>query len=94
MELYDIKHPLRGEEYENHKFTQPFADKIKALASEPRGFFKYKKNMRAALETSIMQSEEFSKALKEKKLNVRLELKYRLFGWEAVSDKEFKNLVK
>jgi len=28
MELYDIKHPLRGEEYENYKFTQPFADKI------------------------------------------------------------------
>lgn len=54
MELYDIKHPLRGEEYEDYKYIQPFGDKIQFIASEPKSFFKYKKNMRATLETSIM----------------------------------------
>ena len=62
MELYDIKHPLRGEDYENYKFIQAFADKIQSIASQPRCYFKYKKNMRATLETSIMQGEEFVKA--------------------------------
>jgi hypothetical protein len=65
MELYDIKHPLRGEEYENYKFTQPFADKILSIASEPKGFFKYVYDYRNNQLTSYRRAEEIVKKLSQ-----------------------------
>ena len=66
MKNYDIKHPLRGEEYEEcPQFKQEFADKIQHIASDPQSFMKYKRSQRQTLDKSALQSEEFLKKEQE-----------------------------
>ena len=60
MNKYNIKHPLRGEEFENCvPMKQEFARKIIQKAIDPKTFLEYKKDRRATLDQSYMKSDEF-----------------------------------
>lgn len=95
MKEYDIKHKLRGGEYEEcPDFKQKFADKILYKATDPKSFLHFKKNSRAALDQSVLHSDEHLKAEQEEFALHRATMRYRLFGKDGLNnEKEFKILV-
>lgn len=47
MNVYDIKHPLRGPKYEKYKaLEEVFKDKILSLVSNQNAYLKYKSDIR------------------------------------------------
>ena len=95
MKEYDIKHKLRGGEYEEcPDFKQKFADKILYKATDPKSFLHFKKNSRATLDQSILHSDEHLKAEQEEFALHRAIMRYRLFGKDGLNtEKEFQTLV-
>lgn len=90
MIKYDVKHPLRDEEKakDTSEWEYPFDKKIIAEANGPGAYIHYKKNNR-----EVMEYSRAAKAVEKKKkmhaAKTRLILKYRIYGRDGVSDKEF-----
>lgn len=92
MSEHDIKHPLRGEEYQEYTFKQPFSDKIQYEARDSKNYIKYKINRRNMLEQSYQMTDEQISEQKEDQNKLRLIMKYRLYGRDGVTNKEFDRL--
>ena len=58
MEKYDVKHPLRGEEYKEYRVKQPFKDKIRQEITNLQCFLNYKNDARGVLERSVARSDD------------------------------------
>ena len=60
MNEWDIKHPLRGPEYDNIPvLKQEFKDHILGLVTNPDSFFNYKKDCRRTMKFSKLNSDEY-----------------------------------
>lgn len=57
-------------------------------------FLEYKKDRRATLETSVIQSEEHVQAENDEFQKQRMILRYRLYGRDGVTKREFNKLVR
>eukprot|EP00356_Strombidium_inclinatum_P013073 CAMPEP_0170502588 /NCGR_PEP_ID=MMETSP0208-20121228/41959_1 /TAXON_ID=197538 /ORGANISM="Strombidium inclinatum, Strain S3" /LENGTH=155 /DNA_ID=CAMNT_0010781741 /DNA_START=15 /DNA_END=482 /DNA_ORIENTATION=- len=94
MNDYDIKHPFRGEEFEDYdNYKQHFADKIQYKAADPKSFLGYKRDQRATLDQSQALSEDHIKAEYAAYQKSRMILRYRLYGFEGITRREFHKLV-
>ena len=93
MNEYDIKHPLRGQDYENVKvMKQPFQEKILQVTADEKSYLNYKRDRRQTLDMSEMRSEEHIKKELEKEQKQRIIMKYRLFGRDGVTKHELHKL--
>jgi hypothetical protein len=94
-EKYDIKHPIRGEEFQgSKKMKQEFKDKIQYKMESNKSFMGYKRDQRGVLEVSPITGEKYVEEQKTKYDNLKTKLKYRLYGADGVSDYEIRKLVK
>lgn len=93
MEKFDIKHPLRGPEYEHEEVKeQPFKEKIVHVVGDVNSFLKYKKDMRYTMDKSELRSDAHIKRELEKEFMLRTIMKYRLYGRDGVNDYELNKL--
>lgn len=60
MDEYDIKHPLRGDQFKQYasQYKQEFKEKIRREIFGLKDFLRYKSDARGVLEQSVMRSEE------------------------------------
>lgn len=93
MEEYDIKHPLRGDKYNAYSYKQPFNERIRRDITDLKSFLKYKRDARGVLEQSVMRSDEFMAAERKMTQERRCVMRYRLFGRDGVTKKEFEQLI-
>lgn len=60
MEKYDIKHPLRGQKFDDPSFyKQSFERKIQEIMDVKNGFVNFKKDFRQLLDYSKIQSDDY-----------------------------------
>ena len=59
---------------------------------DPRSFMNYKRDRRNMLDQSQIQSEDQMEVEEEEMLKLRLIMKYRLYGRDGITDKEFDKL--
>ena len=75
------------------KMKQQFSDKIQYKCNEQTAFIGYKRNRLLVLEQSGLNNEEYLDKQRAKFLRLRAVLKYRLFGMDGITQKEFYSLV-
>lgn len=94
MEKYDIKHPLRGQQYQDvPTLKQEYCQKILSILSAPNSYLKYKKDQRETLDFSLIRSEEYVAQQQNLNFQQRTIMKYRLYGKDALTDHEWKKII-
>ena len=73
--------------------SQPFHHKIQKIVAGPNSYMGYKKDLRQTLDFSAIRSESYLKEEQAKFQKQRTIMRYRLYGKEGVSDREYNKLI-
>lgn len=93
MEKFDIKHPLRGPQFEHEQvFDQKFREKIVHVVGDVNSYLNYKKDRRQTMDQSELRSDAYIKQELDRDYMLRTILKYRLFGRDGVTAHELQKL--
>ena len=94
MHRYDIRHPLRGEKWEDcPTMKQSFNRKILDVVALPNSYIKYKTDQRLTLDNSEIRSEDYLSKLNAESQKERTIMKYRLYGRDGVTGHEWKKII-
>lgn len=93
MNKYDIKHPLRGPEYDGYPtLKQEFKNHIIGIMNGPDSFYNYKRDIRKTLGISKYTSEEYAKEEEAEDQKERIIMRFRLYGKDGVTAHEYNKL--